>query len=140
MRSPESPLAVVAASTTWPEFPTLWGKLLDEVYAFLKTSGVTKEGHNVFVYKDDQPNVEIGVQVDAPFAPKGRVVPSALPAGEVAMTVHRGPYDKLGDAYDAVVRWCADNRRAMTRTRWEIYGDWREDPSELETEVHWLLR
>jgi effector-binding domain-containing protein len=101
---------------------------------------VTKDGHNVFVYKDDQPNVEIGVQVDARFAPRGRVVPSALPAGEVAMTLHRGPYDKLGNAYDAVIRWCADNGRAISRTRWEIYGDWREDPSELETKVYWLLR
>jgi hypothetical protein len=24
--------------------------------------------------------------------------------------------------------------------RWEISGHWREDPSQLESEVYWLLR
>ncbi len=24
--------------------------------------------------------------------------------------------------------------------RWEIYGDWREDPADLETEVYYLLQ
>jgi effector-binding domain-containing protein len=24
--------------------------------------------------------------------------------------------------------------------RWEIYGHWREDPSELETEIYYLLQ
>jgi hypothetical protein len=26
------------------------------------------------------------------------------------------------------------------RTSWEVYGDWREDPAELETEVCYALR
>ena len=27
----------------------------------------------------------------------------------------------------------------MTGVRWEIYGDWHEDESRLETEVAWVL-
>ena len=30
------PTAVVAASTNWPEYPTLWRTLLDEVWAFVR--------------------------------------------------------------------------------------------------------
>jgi hypothetical protein len=39
-----------------------------------------------------------------------------------------------------VVRWCAEQGRPLAGPRWEIYGDWREDPAELETEVYYLLR
>ena len=138
------PTAVVAAATTWDEFPQLWRRLLDQVYAFLATSDVSQTGHNVMLYRDDVPNVEVGVEVgvevEASFSSPGPVVSSALPAGEVAMVVHRGPYERLGSAHEAVLRWCRSNGHEPTGTRWEIYGDWHEDPAQLETEVHWLLR
>ncbi len=133
------PTAVVAVATTWAEFPTLWPKLLDEVYGFVRGGGATQDGHNVMLYRDDVPNVEVGVQVAGPFEPMGRVVPSVLPAGEVASTVHRGRYDALEEAHVAVKAWCGSHGHALTGVRWEIYGDWREDPAELETEVCYLL-
>jgi effector-binding domain-containing protein len=133
------PTAVIAAETTWAEYPSLWPKLLDEVYSFVRGGGATQDGHNVMLYRDDVPNVEVGVQVTGPFEAKGRVVPSVLPAGEVASTVHRGPYDALEEAHVALKAWCGSHRHALTGVRWEIYGDWREDPAELETEVCYLL-
>jgi effector-binding domain-containing protein len=135
-----SPTAVVAQRTTWEEFPKLWGTLLDQVYAFVRAGGVTQTGDNVMLYRDDLPNVEVGVQVAGPFEASGRVVPSELPAGRVATTVHRGPYDRLGAAHAAVRAWCASNGHDLTGTRWEIYGDWHEDVSQLETEVTYLIR
>jgi effector-binding domain-containing protein len=133
------PTAIVTAATTWAEFPTLWRKLLDEVYAFVGAGGATQDGHNVMLYRDDVPNVEVGVQVSGAFEPTGRVVPSELPAGEVASTVHRGPYDALGEAHVAVKAWCGSHGHVLTGVRWEIYGDWHEDPADLETEVCYLL-
>jgi effector-binding domain-containing protein len=53
--------------------------------------------------------------------------------------VHRGSYEHLAAAHDAVHRWCADNGHTVAGPRWEIYGDWREDEAELETEVVWQL-
>jgi effector-binding domain-containing protein len=137
---PASPTAVVAAATTWDEFPKLWMSLLDEVYAFVRGGGATQTGHNVMLYRDDVPNVEVGVQVSGPFEPTGRVVPSALPAGEIATALHRGPYDALDEAHLAVRTWCAARGHALTGVRWEIYGDWSEDPNDLETEVCYQLR
>lgn len=133
------PTAVVAQATTWDEFPGLWGALLDEVYAFIRAGGTTQTGHNVMLYLDDVPNVEVGVQVDGPFVASGRVTPSVLPAGRVATTVHRGGYGGLGAAHEAVHAWCATHGHSLTRTRWEIYGDWQEDPQDLETEIAYLL-
>jgi effector-binding domain-containing protein len=136
------PTAVVRATTTWAEYPSLWGKLLDDVWAFLRAPGcpVLKAGHNVMLYLDDVPNVEVGVEVSGPFPTAGRVEASALPAGRVATIAHRGPYDGLDGAHRAVLEWCAAHGHELTRARWEIYGDWHDDPARLETEVCYLLR
>lgn len=135
-----SPTAVVAQTTTWDEFPRVWRLLLDEVYEFVRGGGITQTGDNIMLYRDDVPNVEVGVQVAGAFVPSGRVIPSELPAGRVATTVHRGAYDGLAAAHAAVHAWCAAHDHALTGTRWEIYGDWRDDPQELETEVSYLVQ
>ena len=54
------------------------------------------------LYKDQRPDVEVGVLVSQPFEPHGRVVCSQLPGGEVATAVHRGDYGGLGATHDAV--------------------------------------
>jgi effector-binding domain-containing protein len=133
------PTAVIAATTTWEEFPSLWGRLLDQVYECVQTLAPGDRGHNVMLYLDDRPAVEVGVEVRVPFTPTGDVVASVLPAGPAAVAVHRGPYDQLGTAHDAVWEWCKANDRRPAGPRWEIYGDWHEDPAQLETEVYYLL-
>ena len=63
-----------------------------------------------------------------------------MPTAVVATTVHRGPYDGLGAAHQAVLARCAARAHRVQGTRWEIYGDWREDPAELKTQVSYLIR
>jgi effector-binding domain-containing protein len=139
-----SPTAVVRRTTTWSEYPSLWRTLLDEVWAFLRAGDcpVRPDGHNVMLYLDDVPNVEVGVQVSGPFPPVSEtgVVPSVLPAGQAAMTVLHGSYDGLDGAHRAVLQWCSTSGHALTGTRWEIYGDWDDDPAKVETAVYYLLR
>jgi hypothetical protein len=55
-----TPTAVVREATTWEAFPTRWGQLLDEVWAFVRSAGVAA-GRNVMLYADDVPNVEVGL-------------------------------------------------------------------------------
>jgi len=54
--------------------------------------------------------------------------------------VHRGDYATFGATHDAVREAVAARGRALAGPCWEIYGHWREDPSELETELFWPLR
>jgi effector-binding domain-containing protein len=136
---------VVARQTTWREFPSLWGSMLDEVYAVVKPASADRAGldeerwQNVMLYKDDVPNVEVGVLACGPFSDAGNMITSALPAGVTAATTHRGPYAELDLAHRAVRDWCAAHGRQLAGPRWEIYGHWRQDPSDLETEVYYLL-
>ena len=139
------PTAVVARTTSWEEFPTLWGSLLDQVYRFVRSRPELATGdgqerwQNVMLYKDQRLDVEVGVLVSRPFEPEGAVVPSHLPAGEVATATHRGDYAELGATHKAVREFAAAHGRELAGPCWEIYGHWRPDPSELETEIFWLL-
>ena len=133
------PTAVVAAATTWQEFPALWKELLDEVWTCLRAGGIYRGWRNVMLYRDDVPHVEVGVELHQPCPLTGRVVASSLPAGRVAVTVHRGPYAGLASAHRAMLDWCAAQGLRQAGPRWEIYGPHRDDPAELRTEVSWLL-
>ena len=98
-------------------------------------------GRNVMLYLDDVPTVEVGVELQGAFAPSGRVVASALPAGRAATTVARGApsAEGLQAAHAAVVEWSKVNGHELTGTRWEVYDHWRDDPERFETVVCWLL-
>ena len=139
---PRRTIAAVACTTTWAQFPRQWRGMLDEVYACLRQGG-TPGGCNVMLYRDlpgaDRIAAEVGVEVSGPFAQVGRVRLAELPAGPAAVTTHRGPYGELGAAHQAVVRWCEAGGRELTGKRWEVYGDWVEDPGLLETKVFYGL-
>jgi effector-binding domain-containing protein len=133
------PTAVVPATTTWQEFPTLWRDLLGEVWTCLHAGGVDRGCRNVMLYWDDVPHVEVGVELRVPCPLTGRVVASALPAGQVAMTVHRGMYAGLAMAHRAMLDWCAAQGRRPVGPRWEVYGPHSDDPAAVWTEVYYLL-
>lgn len=93
----------------------------------------------IMLYWDDVPHVEVGVELLVPCPLTGRVVASALPTGQVAMTVHHGPYSGLGAAHRAVIDWCAVQEKQRVGTRWEVYGPHNDDPAKVWTEVYYLL-
>jgi effector-binding domain-containing protein len=137
-----TPTAVVVAATTWAEFPAMWGPMLDKVWSFLRggaPEGLYKQGHNIMLYKDDVPNVEVGVQVSGSFDPTGHVVGAKLPGGLVATATHTGRIAEIGTIHQAVCEWSKANGYRLTGPRWEIYGD--PDPSngDFDVQVFWLL-
>jgi effector-binding domain-containing protein len=137
-----TPTAVVAAATTWAEFPKLWGPMLGKVWSFLRADareGLHKQGHNVMLYKDDVPNVEVGVQVNAWFEPAGPVVASTLPGGLVATATHTGPINQIGDTHDVAREWSKANGYRLTGARWEIYGDPDPSTGDFNVDVFWAL-
>ena len=136
-----SATAVVRETTSWAQFPTQWRPMLDEVWRFLRTAppGIRKHGHNVMLYFDDLPTVEVGVQVSGRFEPRGRVFPSRLPDGRVATATHTGPISRIGETHDAVVTWCSEHHHALTGVRWEVYGDPDPSTGHFDVDVFWVL-
>jgi effector-binding domain-containing protein len=91
------------------------------------------------VYKDDVPNVEVGVQVTRPFDSAGPVVPSALPAGLAAGATHASPMAQIGETHRAVRDWVTANGYQLAGPHWEIYGDPDPSTGEFAVEVLWLV-
>jgi DNA gyrase inhibitor GyrI len=124
----------------------VWGEAVGKVWNFLRSQpGLRTDGHNIFLYhQPPEPGAllrcDFGVEVTRAFEPSGEVRPTETPAGEAAVAVHRGPYDRLNDAYEAIGRWMATNGRESAGYTWEIYGDPTPDPADTETTILRLLK
>jgi effector-binding domain-containing protein len=142
-----SPLTLAAVQVVTPvnRIGVVWKPALDKVWAFLRENPRVGAGKNVFLYhhpecREHAMAIDFGVQVSRRFADGGEIVCVETPAGEVAQTVHVGPYDGLKEAHDAIHAWCNANNRRIAGASWEIYGHWNSDPAKLETVVQYLLR
>lgn len=132
--------AVIQKKTTLNKLSHIIPYLLDEVYEFLQASHITNYGHNLCLYRDMKINIEVGVQVFKKFKRRGNVVCSSIPGGRVVQSIHKGRYDKLMETHLTVQKWCKSNHEILEGPCWEIYGDWNDDPSELKTDVYYLLK
>jgi len=138
-------LAAVRRQVAVGGVASAWRPALDQVWAFLRSQpGLRTDGHNIFLYhhparRSEPMNVDFGVEVSRSFSPSGEVYETHTPGGEAAMAVHRGGYDQLRATHEAVNQWAKSHNRSFGGYSWEIYGDWSDDPSNLETTVVYLL-
>lgn len=141
--APARQLASVRARLDVRTVAARFRESLDQVYAAARAGHVVLDGQNVFVYRDTgipwEVDADFGVGATTPFEAVGQVTPTSTPAGEVAMTTHRGAYGGLNAAHMAVRQWCAEHGRTLVGLRWEVYGHWVADESQLTTDVYYLL-
>jgi len=84
-------------------------------------------------------NFEIGVPVQTPVAPVGRVQMGQLPAATIARTIYRGGYEGLGPAWAEFEVWIKAAGRFPAASLWECYVSGPEsgpDPSQWQTELN----
>ena len=137
------PVAGVHARVARGQVGREFGRHLELVYAAARTGAVQLDGQNIFIYRAataEELTVDFCVGVTAPFAAVGEVIPLETPHGTTATTIHHGDYGGLGEANAAILAWCKANDRELAGPSWEIYGHWQSDPSQLRTEIHYLLR
>jgi len=143
---PARPIAVVRRRVRPGELSRVVPEACGLVWKTVKAADVKDAGRQVAVYRnggDGLLDIEVGVEVGAAFPGRDEVVGSALPAGDVATVTHFGPYQKLGEAHQAIRQWSAATGRTLANTNWELYGHWLEewnnDPSKIRTDVFYLL-
>lgn len=139
MRVESQSIAVIRCQATLQQLSAVVPEECGVVWNFLKSAGIRAD-RNLAVYLDDVINLEVGLEVDGPFASDGKVILSATPAGSVLTTAYFGPYDQLSEAHNAIRNWSARNYLALAGPNWEIYGHWTDDPSQLRTDVFYLLK
>lgn len=112
-------------------------------------AGLTPCGPSMALYtveapdSDEQPVTAcIPVGSPAPIAPLDDAELIELPAATVAIAVHDGGYDTVGDAYASLGAWVAHHAVSSGEPVREIYVvsyDQTPDPSDFRTEIHWPI-
>ncbi len=122
--------------------------VLPAVFGYAMEAGLAMTGPPFVRYVDQSAaffEIEAGVPLAQPATvpdDKPDIIAGALPGGDAAVTVHVGPYDRLGEAHAAVDRWIAENDYSMSGGPWEVYlTDPAEvaDPEEWKTQIFWPL-
>ncbi|MGB8264883.1 MAG: GyrI-like domain-containing protein [Candidatus Velthaea sp.] len=142
---PTRKLAAVRRQVRLGAVGSVWGAALDLVWAYLRSNpGLRTDGHNVFLYRhpenrDASMDVDFGVEVTRSFERSGEVRETDTPAGVAAVATHIGAYDRLSETHHTIHAWAAANKRTFAGYSMEIYGDWSDDASKLETTVVYFL-
>ncbi len=82
--------------------------------------------------------VEAGFPATRPIEGNGVAQPSELPGGQVAVTVHTGPYDQMEPAYQALASWVGQHGGELAGDPWEVYfsdPSTEPDPATWRTQV-----
>jgi len=118
--------AVMKATLHSEELGSWIPPAFDRVANYLDKNGVVPSGMPLARYHvlpDHMFDVEVGFPVEARVAGDERVRPSSLPGGRVVVAWHIGPYDQLGETYQAVDEWLKAEGGVRTGDAWEIYHD-----------------
>lgn len=125
----QSQVTAVARSTlAVAEFGPWLGKVYPAVVEALVTRQAGPAGPPFARFHrlaDGRFEVEAGFPASRPFEAadfeNGEVVPSELPGGQVAVTMHAGSYDQIEPAYQAVAAWVTEHGGEPAGDPWEVY-------------------
>jgi effector-binding domain-containing protein len=101
-----------------------YGEAFGAIFGYVMTNGGQLAGPPFGRYHsmtDGKFDIEAGLPVAKALAEKGDIKASSLPGGTVATTVHVGPYEKLGEAHEALQSWARKNGKKATGGVWEYY-------------------
>lgn len=117
--------AVVCGHVTVGEIPGFLGEAFGEVIGTLSAQGLAPAGppFGRFVPVGDGFDVEAGFPATGRVTQSGRVEPSELPGGQAARVMHRGGYEEIAGAYQALAEWVRQHGFVATAAPWETYLD-----------------
>ncbi|MHB0858136.1 MAG: GyrI-like domain-containing protein [Anaerolineae bacterium] len=137
------PAACIRTTTTWRELSATIGRMLYEISRYLEDLGLPPAGPPFVRYHislAEELDIEVGLPLMTLVEGRPPVYAGELPGGTVASTIHRGAYDTLRMAYEALEAWMKDHGYSPAGPPWEVY--WTDpgellDPGEWRTEVVW---
>ncbi|OGN87342.1 MAG: hypothetical protein A2X23_05745 [Chloroflexi bacterium GWC2_73_18] len=146
--TPPQPMLSVRRHTSLPELGPLMGRTYGELFGYLGRNGIRPAGPPFAIYHDpdfreEDIDVEMGVPLAEPVAGEGELRGGELPAGPAAYTLHGGPYEEIGPAYQALVGWMQVHGHEGAGPPREVYlvgPGQAPDPSGYRTEIVWPIR
>ena len=140
--------ASIRACAPWAELSSFVPGALMEIAGVAGEQGVRFAGPAYTAYynadsTETEVDLEVGIPVDEPIEPAGRVVYTIIPGGLVATTVHAGRYEDVARAYRALGEWVQEHGHETSGPPREVYltdPSQVRDPGALRTEVLWPIR
>ncbi|MEU6038033.1 MULTISPECIES: MerR family transcriptional regulator [Actinomadura] len=141
---PATTVAAVRATIDLDDANAWYGDAMNEIDGALRAAGLTPAGPPGGLYDNELFTQERGdavvfVPVADPPA-SGRVHPFVIPAGELAVTVHRGPHDDIDVSYGALGTYATEHALAVAgpvRENYLVGPRDTDDPSAWRTEIGW---
>ena len=135
------PAATVRVRVSEKDTMQALASIFPEIMSYLSSVGVDITSPVFTRYherKDGMVDLEAGMAVKKPIAPKGRIQPSELPGGETAVTWHFGKYEDVVKTHALLERWARSNGMTPRGGAWEIY--WTDpglepDPAKWKTQI-----
>jgi DNA-binding transcriptional MerR regulator len=141
----------IAALVTEEQFPTWLGWAAERLAAFIGAAEIEPSGPAGALYTpekldDDQENLELFVPVaEPPYIPTAErdLSIGEVPAATVAVLVHVGDYDSMGDTYRTLGAWIGRHAEPSGERIREWYVVGPEDtpnPAQYRTEIAWPIK
>lgn len=134
----EIPFLHMRKQTKADEVADALASMLVPVFQFATENGIPFAGYPTARYVSFGPGlmtIEAGMPVMGAAEGTDEIMVGSLHGGAVASTIHKGPYDTLNEAHEAVQLWMAENGEAAAGPPWEVYIT---DPAEVPDPNEWL--
>lgn len=141
--APPKPTASIRITTEQEDIGPLAGELLPEIWQYLQGLNTRPEGPPFIRYHafEEPPfDLEIGFPVFETVAGEGRIAPSELPGGFMAVTWHVGPYETAVRATGILRSWIETQGWREAGAPWDVFvtnPQLEPNPERFRTEVLW---
>lgn len=120
------PMLSIRATIVTKELSERMGERFEALSGYLAKTGAKAAGHPFVIYHtfdwENESDLEVGVPVTGQVAGEGWVTSGELPGGPTVKTIHTGPHQELGKAYERISNWMTENgREASSPIREEYY-------------------
>ena len=135
--------AVVRGTIAAEEVTDFFDRSFSVLSEAMGAQGMHPTGAAFSLYRgipDETMDLEVGFPADRAIEPDGSVEAGELPGGQVARVVHAGSFDGLGEAWQRLGGWIAEQGLTPGETFWEVYvtePSPEMDPADLRTELNW---
>lgn len=114
------------------------GAMFHSVFQYATAQGIPFAGPPTARYPNFGPGlitIEAGMPIAGQGEGEGEIELGSLVGGDVATTIHKGPYDDLDQGHEAIQKWLAENNEEASGAPWEAY---LTDPGEVPDSADWL--
>jgi effector-binding domain-containing protein len=142
---PDQPVLSMRTTTAVEDLPKFLGKAYNGIMQYITELGKGPSGMPFAAYYNldmKALDIEAGFPVKTALPAKGEILSNVIPAAKFATTIHRGSYDTMVPAYEALNDWIKANNYEATGVAYEYYlNDPNSDPSIVaETEIRFPLK